>query len=173
MTGTFDESLLWPGPTHPPLEPYWQNLEVLRAHFSPRRPSGGCYFRNPPPARAVPLENEVPPGYHQTEQEDAEAVAHFSPRDHECFESEVYEVYPDDEALEPMIEAFGHACVQMPMLKRARLSAFIPVPLEINPGTYFQATFDWGICYLSPGTPHVVKKDLVDPECSRKFTDDG
>ncbi|KND93496.1 hypothetical protein TOPH_01974 [Tolypocladium ophioglossoides CBS 100239] len=168
ITGTIDKSLFWPGPAHALAEPYWQNLERLSVGFSTRQPSGGGYFRDPQQAIRAPSGAEVPPGYGHSEQEDTEAAIHFSLRGIVGQHGRTLRVVPDDDSLVPLIEAFGRACLQMPMLKLANLSTFIPAPARLDTGEFSRGRAQWGVWYLSPGTwPREDKKDM-DPA----FSDD-
>ncbi|KAI1163347.1 hypothetical protein F5B18DRAFT_619913 [Nemania serpens] len=163
ISGAIDKSLLWPGPTHAILEPYWQRLEHLKVTFSSRRPSGGHYFvdaHHPTQVIVLPSEVEVPPGYKQSEEEEAAAAMSFDviSEMHPAVQLDgliwqpVDEVVPDDSLL-PLIEAFGQACLQMPMLKSAELVTFVPAPtgLEENTGPE-SGQSNWGIWYFSPST---------------------
>ncbi|KAI1195513.1 hypothetical protein F5X97DRAFT_307889 [Nemania serpens] len=174
INGAIDKSVFWPGPTHAVSEPYWQNLEHLTVRFSPRRPSGGHYFVDPHyPTQGMfmPSEAEVPPGYKQTEEEEAAAATSFSVVS-ECDPIAelgnwrwVVEVVPDD-SLMPLIEAFGQACLQMPMLKAADLSTIVPAPTGLNRNSSpVSGRSLWGIWYFSPGTME-HKPEWMDPAFS-------
>jgi hypothetical protein len=97
-------------------------------------------------------ETEVPPGYGPSEEEDAETAISFSLKGQRDFDGRVQEVLPDDDSLVPLIEAFGRACLQMPMLKLAELSTVIPVPPEPNIANCHEDRSPWGLWYFSPGT---------------------
>lgn len=166
VRGVIDGSLFWPSPHVALPEPYWQNLERLAVHFSMRRPSGGCYFRivhqrdenaagnlafSQPPS----LETEMPPGYGHSKEEDVEASKNFSLVYHlpsDDIQDSI--VVPDDGALEPLIESFGKACLQITTLRSAHLATALPLPSRITArGTKMYPTCFWGVCYISPGAP--------------------
>ncbi|ORY68356.1 uncharacterized protein BCR38DRAFT_455363 [Pseudomassariella vexata] len=137
-----------------------KNLEHLTVHFGTGRPSSGCYFRDPSRAIRGPFyenappvsETEVPPGYGFSEEEDAEAAISFSLIGQRDWDGRVQEVLPDDDSLVPLIEAFGRACLQMPMLKLAELSTIITVPPELDTARCYEDRSPWGLWYFSPGT---------------------
>ncbi|KAI1380195.1 hypothetical protein F4677DRAFT_253505 [Hypoxylon crocopeplum] len=169
VCGAVDGSLLWPSPTRALSEPYWQNLERLVVHFLARRPSGGSYFRDPKQAARSPrmtplLEAEMPPGYGYSEDDDTEAATWFSAGGRRATDSRVLNVVPDDDSIVPLIEAFGRACLQMPMLKSAELSAPIPAPIQLdNEDRRVQGRSKWGIWYFSPGTSCRMSRELMHP----------
>jgi hypothetical protein len=162
VSGSIDASLLWPGSSYVPSEPYWQNLERLTIFFSMRRPCGGCYFRilkrmsiNAPTFRSEvirPSETKMPPGY-GSRAEEAEAAERFSVEGHwpndDVFDCDVA---PDDDALTPLFEAFGKACLQIRALQTAELTSVIPVFYESETGEIRRVNrYRWGVIYLSPG----------------------
>ncbi|KAI8629913.1 hypothetical protein F5Y19DRAFT_484352 [Xylariaceae sp. FL1651] len=77
ISGHVDASLFIPDPSQGTTLPelYWQNLEELTVRFQPRRPSGGCYFRELEPVQPDhrnirhPSETEIPLGYGDVEQD--------------------------------------------------------------------------------------------------------
>ncbi|KAI0012088.1 hypothetical protein F4779DRAFT_626190 [Xylariaceae sp. FL0662B] len=166
INGTIDGSLLWPGPAHTLSEPYWQNLEHLRVHFTTRRPSGGCYFWDPYRPQleiGVASEVEMPPGYAHSEEEDITAAVSFSLKQYRDNGMWALEVVPDNDSLVPLIEAFGRACLQIPVLKSAELSAIIPAPAELDAGRCLQGMSKWGVWYFSPGTSPRAEEGIMDP----------
>ncbi|KAI1305053.1 hypothetical protein F5Y03DRAFT_163040 [Xylaria venustula] len=162
IDGPIDGSLLWPGPAHALSEPYWQNLERLEVEFSGRRPPGGSYFRAPPPINAPP-ETEVPPGYGHSKEEDAMSAVSFSGSGH--IDRISSPAAPDNDSLVPLIDAFGHACLQMPKLVSAQLTARVPASsAELRAGRFILGyRFLWGVWYFSPDTlPRRIEK-CMDP----------
>lgn len=105
IEGSFDHSLLWPGPltTRAPSisrtvpMPFWQNITRMIIAFDLRTPSGEWYFRAPdgvdvqehpffdssqPEAEIEPidrdiLEREMPPGYNPTDSRESLALHSF------------------------------------------------------------------------------------------------
>ena len=71
---------------------------------------------------------------------------------------------PDDDSIVPLIEAFGRACLHMPMLKLAELSTFIPVPPKPHTANGHEDRSPWGLWYFSPGMspgPKYLKTSLA------------
>lgn len=105
IEGSFDHSLLWPGPlttrasSIPPTipMPFWQSITRMVIHFDLRTPSGEWYFRAPdgidvhdppffdssqPEAEFEPvdrdvLEREMPPGYNLGDSRESLALHRF------------------------------------------------------------------------------------------------
>lgn len=106
IEGTFDHSLLWPGPltTRPSSiprtisTPFWQNITIMAITFDPRTPSGEWYFRAPdgidihdypffdpnqPEAEPDSIidrdvaNREMPPGYNITDSRESLALSGF------------------------------------------------------------------------------------------------
>ncbi|KAI1273560.1 hypothetical protein F5Y07DRAFT_376351 [Xylaria sp. FL0933] len=162
--GPIDATLLWPGPSYALREPYWQNLECLEVTFSARRPSGGSYFRHDEQVPA-PLETEMPPGYGDDEEDDAVAAESFNPKEHRDIRFAL-PVTPDDDSLEPLIEAFGRACSQMPRLRVACLSTVLSASeAEVKSGRCMRThdQFVWGVWYFSPYVQPTDGYDHLDP----------
>ncbi|KAI0099327.1 hypothetical protein GGR51DRAFT_535687 [Nemania sp. FL0031] len=162
--GLTDWSLLWPGRPPALVEPYWQNVERLDIDFHPRRPSGGHYFvdaEHPIQLGDAPSE-EVPPGYRNNEEEEAAAmaIASFLEMHRPKF---VDDVVPDDGSLVPLIKAFGQACIQMPNLKIAHITARVPAPIELDTGQRTCGYFSWGIHYFSPHMTYLYTGYRLDP----------
>ena len=159
ITGAIDGSLFWLGPAQPLPEPYWQKLERLHVEFSTTRPCGGSYFRFRDPRKAVggSPKMETPPGYGDSE-EDAKAALRFSEWKHVQYLNVSYDPVPDDESLMPLMEAFGRACLQIPMLKLAELSTLIPT----SKGAISKfGMAKWGVWYLGPGTPSYLSTEGI------------
>ncbi|KAH8911772.1 hypothetical protein BR93DRAFT_932897 [Coniochaeta sp. PMI_546] len=86
ITGTIDESLFWPSPALPIVDPFWQGLKCLDIQFDMTTPIGGWYFRAPtdveiPPPTGPPSNTKMPPGYDNSEEEDVMAARQFSTSD--------------------------------------------------------------------------------------------
>ncbi|KAI1428610.1 hypothetical protein F5Y12DRAFT_730834 [Xylaria sp. FL1777] len=171
ICGSFDWSLLWPGPAHALVEPYWQSLERLQVTFAMRRPSGGFYFRNPQPL-SPPLETEVPPGYRHSEEEDVTAAMSFSVWEDRYPGNMHFELVPDDDSLVPLIEAFGQACLQMPELKSAQLFTVVPAPAELNANQSSRNRSLWGVWYFSPYTYPHTPPTIIDENMDPAFFED-
>ncbi|KAI0813761.1 hypothetical protein GGR55DRAFT_544680 [Xylaria sp. FL0064] len=164
VAGPIDATFLWPGPSHALREPYWQNLERLEVTFSARRPSGASYFRHNEQVPA-PLETEMAPGYGDSEEDDAVAAEDFDPSEHRDIRFAL-PMTPDDDSLEPLIEAFGRACSQMPRLRSACLSTVLSASeAEVKSGRCMreQHQFVWGVWYFSPYVRPTDGYDHSDP----------
>ena len=171
IRGTIDESFLWPASTHGSSEPYWQNLEHLEIHFDVRRPSGGSYFWDPQLEVSVPSEAEMPPGYGSSELEDVIASAYFSPKEHLGRSERVRRVVPDDSSIEPLMQAFGRACLQLPKLKSAQLSTTIPASVGLDNDNFLEGRSPWGVWYFSLCPAR--EKSVWIQNSTKTFTRDG
>ncbi|KAH9900487.1 hypothetical protein F4778DRAFT_145031 [Xylariomycetidae sp. FL2044] len=165
IRGIVDSSLFWP--SLEPTGPFWQKLKHLHVFFYLRRPSGGSYINNSwdtvtePPTR-------VPPGYGDTEEEDVTAARLFSMKDH----LPIAKIppgwgMPDNDSLVPLIEGFGRACLQIPMLESARLHTFIPGPLYSDHSRISTRRCPWGVWYFSPGVTYDATANNMDPAFSQ------
>ncbi|KAH6888064.1 hypothetical protein B0T10DRAFT_66579 [Thelonectria olida] len=160
VTGCLDESLMWPKPG-PSLEVpfFWQRLERLDIQFTMTTPSGGWYFRArrpgddvDPPIPARPL-NLMPPGHGHSDEEDAAAALRYSDSENQRLSGAsmcLFRWVPDDEKINPLIEAFARVCAQMPRLKVASLMTMIHVSLEIGLARQVPTRSPWGIWYAAP-----------------------
>ncbi|KAK5989694.1 hypothetical protein PT974_07950 [Cladobotryum mycophilum] len=150
LIGTFDSSLLWPGPVRSPAPPFWQNLE------SPFPPS-------------TPSMTEMPPGYGYSEEQDITAALRFSDEENrlhsgqKMFYNNVEDddvAVPDETSIVPLMKAFGRACTQIPTLKVACLETEIPQPRNDLRRLVLHGA-SWGVSYLAPlATPKRPKKTL-------------
>jgi hypothetical protein len=100
------------------------------------------------------LEKEAPPGYGHAD--DNKVVEYLHPSFYFTGAARIKpDVTPVDDALMPLIEAFGQACLQVPKLKSAELSTFVPLRSfeprkRDNPPEYRWIAPVWGVWYFSP-----------------------
>ncbi|VUC30809.1 unnamed protein product [Clonostachys rosea] len=159
VSGTIDKSLFWPGPSRSLAAPFWQNLQALEVDFYASMTSNGWYFKGlrtrPEVLDGTPemiaASIAMPPGY-------ADDGAQ-RPEDEEELDFDRFLEYavpepddtltPDDNLIEPLLQAFGKACVQMPNLRKAHLASSIIVkdrPHEVSN----DCQADWGVWYIAP-----------------------
>lgn len=175
-----DDALFLPSQSRALSVPYWYNLEHLQLMIPIRRPSGGSYFRNKEPIDddpriLPPLLTQMPPGYGYSAEEDRLAASGFSLPEHREMDFAMHrcEVVPNDDALVPLLESFGRACLQMRDLKTATLVASIPSGLLLSNGETMYSTTMWGVWYIKRGcAARAMGQCLLGPEYS-KAQDEG
>lgn len=138
--GVADSTLFWPGPEEAISKPHWRDIAYLDVQLSLQSPSGQWYFRCNDPSNAyhipqsdIPLPHDapslMPPGYGSEEDTQA-ALEHAAAMERPAFTSygafvglhdPWFRQYPNDQAINPVLEAFGKALGEMPKLKRAEL----------------------------------------------------
>lgn len=171
ITGTIDESLFWPSPALPIVDPFWQGLKCLDIQFDMTTPIGGWYFRAPtdveiPPPTGPPSNTKMPPGYDNSEEEDVMAARQFSTSDNvrlSGYPAKIFRSVPDETRLVPLIRAFGQACSQIPGLRVAALRTLIPMPVYVHQGRQVHAQGIWGVWILAPGSLPLESRQQVDP----------
>jgi hypothetical protein len=157
--GTIDKSLFWPSPSRSLVTPFWQNLQMLEVDFYASRSSNGWYFsglRTSPEVldgtpELIAASSSMPPGY----ADDGEPP----PEVEEELDFDRFMEYavphcedtptPDDNLIEPLLQSFGKACLQMPNLKKAHLVTSIVVK-DRPPEIYNACQADWGVWYIAP-----------------------
>lgn len=160
LSGTFDTSLFWPISQQTVVVPFWQGLTVFDVTFDMVCVSGGWYFDSlrdvgDLPDRHAPHATAMPPGYGETEEDDINAALHYSDISETARNGYImgnYRTEPRRDALTPFISAFGRACQQMPLLKRACLVTSAPRLVEHERIT--RPTTDdgmWGVWFFLPG----------------------
>lgn len=158
VRGTLDASLLWPMPSPVTVRPFWQNLEHLNIQFHMTTPSGAWYFRapgnpqNPNSPIHRPPNAQMPPGYGADEEDDIAAAQQYSESENSILSGNrpsVSRLVPNEELLNPLIEAFARACLQISTLKTASLNSTIAVPFEFD-GRRTSTRSEWGVWFAVP-----------------------
>lgn len=164
IEGIIDPSLLWPTI---PTSPFWQHLQYLSINFDLTTPSGEWYFRGDDKSADIydfgiitspASETQMPLGYGFSEEEDLVAALQFR-RSHYLVSigwhpsDNIFRTEVDERLVNPLIEAFAAACIQMSMLKKACLMTVLHKPVEFGGRVdYYPA--NWAIYYSAPGYYH-------------------
>ncbi|CAH0053988.1 unnamed protein product [Clonostachys solani] len=159
VSGTIDKSLFWPDLGRSLVAPFWQNLQTLAVSFCASKPSNGWYFnglRTSPEVLDGTLElitasSAMPPGYaddgepppEEVEEVDFDRFMEYAMP--HCEDTPT----PDDNLVEPLLQSFGKACLQMPNLRKAHLVTSIVVK-DRPPEVYSPCQADWGVWYIAP-----------------------
>ncbi|KAK5987011.1 hypothetical protein PT974_11126 [Cladobotryum mycophilum] len=184
INGVFDGALFWPHASETAVSPTkWRNLQILKVQLEQHTPSGWWYFMpegNPiygTPARN-PAEdaNDYPPSFTDGDNEspyDIEAERYWNMRniDDVPREDMLIRNTPNEDAMQPLFEAWAKALRCMPYLKGAKLTFRVSIPMNKPYEEEYMYPVDWEIVYEAPDFTHSDWGEELLPEkhCCRRL----
>lgn len=162
-----DSTLFWPAPDDAKTEPpSWPYLKDLLVEFRPSSPSGTWYFNGPRGEGQDATGYEVTESHYPPVEENAEDKQWDDAYDWEggrfdTYSPNMFRIAPNDEVIEPFLEAFVKALENMPCLESADLFTYLSYwPREdMGQGYPEEGTeYIWGLRYHFPqdgGSPLV------------------
>ncbi|KAI1862916.1 hypothetical protein JX265_008962 [Neoarthrinium moseri] len=165
VRGVVDESLFWPHAQDnvAAAPPEWRRMEFFDVQLERHTPSGWWYFMPkgesrygaPPRNPAEDLEDQ-PPEFADEPQDgvdpfDQEAEDHWDMhRRTDGDEDHRIRNVPNEDTMQPLLEAWAKALARMPLLRRAKISFEVEIPNSETQDEEDVNMEDWEIIYEAP-----------------------
>ncbi|KAK9424619.1 hypothetical protein SUNI508_03495 [Seiridium unicorne] len=165
VRGVVDESLFWPHTQDnaAAAPPEWQRMEFFDVQLERHAPSGWWYFMpkgesryGAPPRDPAEDPEDQPPQFTDEPQDgadpfDQEAEDHWDMhrRTDEDEDHRVRNV-PNEDAIQPLLEAWAKALARMPLLRRAKVGFEVEIPNSETQNEEDVNMEDWEIIYEAP-----------------------